>query len=116
MSHSEEGTVNEIRWVRLNGWNEFATRFVEAPVWTWDPVDGVTSYRARFAWPGHPALSLETSEPSLSMAPAWDRVPFGQVDLVVEGFDASGREISMPSWPKRFYKVPGFDGVRQDPL
>jgi len=108
--------MNTIRWVTLNGWNVFATRFVEPPIWTWSPVEGVATYRARFAWPGHPALSLETPEPKLSMAAAWDEVPFGQVDLVVEGSDAAGREVCMPSWPKRFYKVPGFDGVEQEPL
>ncbi len=108
--------MNDVRWIRLTGWNVYASRFVEPPTWTWDPVPGVARYRVRFAWPGRPATSAETAEARFSMAPVWTQLPDGQIDLIVEGFDGSGREACMPSWPKRFYKVPGFDGVRQAPL
>lgn len=108
--------VNSVKWVRLNGWNVHASRFVDPPTWTWDPVPGIAHYRVRFAPPRTPALSAKTTEPLFSMAPMWKDLPDDQIDLVVEGFDKAGREACMPSWPKRFFKVPGFDGIRQEPL
>ena len=105
-----------VRWVTLNGWNVHATRFVDPPTWTWDPVPGVARYRVRFAPSRRMAIDAEAPDTAFSMAGVWDELPDGQIDLVVEGLDETGRESCMPSWPKRFYKVPGFDGLRQEPL
>src|SRR5258708_4026605 len=108
--------MSPVESIRLTGWNEYSTRFVDPPTWTWNQVPGVSRYRVRVARPHEPARSFETSEPRFSMEGSWPEWPTGQMDLVVEGFDADGREVCMPSWPKRFYKVPGFDGVHQEPL
>lgn len=91
-----------VRWVTLNGWNVHATRFVDPPTWTWDPVPGVARYRVRFAPSRRMAIDAEAPDTAFSMAGVWDELPDGQIDLVVEGLDETGRESCMPSWPKRF--------------
>src|SRR5262252_5983823 len=108
--------MSTVNWIRLTGWNDYSTRFVDPPTWTWNEIPGVARYRVRMARPHEPARSFDITEPRFSTAACWPEWPAGPIDLVVEGYDAAGREVCMPSWPKRFYKVPGFDGVRQEPL
>ena len=108
--------MSAVKWIGLTGWNVYSTRFVDPPTWTWNQVPGVASYRVRMARPHEPARSFEATQPWFSMAACWAEWPAGPIDLVVEGYDGAGREVCMPSWPKRFYKVPGFDGVKQEPL
>jgi len=107
--------MEKIVRISLNGWNVWATRFVYAPTWTWDTVPGAAYYEVQLATEYGKAKGYRTDEPRFDMAPVWDQLPHGPIDMLILGFDAEGREICV-SLHKRFYKVPGFDGRRQEPL
>jgi hypothetical protein len=56
------------------------------------------------------AASFTVTETSFDLEPVWNALPCGTYDLLIQGFDANGEE-NCKSWHKRFWKVPGWDGV-----
>ena len=104
-------------------WNAFATKFIYAPAFGFEPVESAVKYRftvshlgtsmvespryrkdaptedpepRRVLGPGVPtgrALSFEADSPQQSLAPVWNDIPAGRVRVTAEGLDASGRVL-----------------------
>ena len=101
-------------------WNGFATKFIYAPAFDFQPVDGASEYRftvehlgtqmvesPRYKadkpsedpephWilgegaPTGQSWSFTADSPTASLAPVWNDIPVGKVRLTVEGLDADG--------------------------
>ena len=102
-------------------WNAFATKFIYAPAFGFEPVENAVKYRftvshlgtsmvespryrkdaptedpepRRVLGPGVPtgrSWSFEADSPQQSLAPVWNDIPVGRVQVTAEGLDASGR-------------------------
>lgn len=107
--------MKELIKINLNGWNVYATRFLYSPTWTWEEVADRASYEVKVAAGDESAKGYELDEPQFDMASIWDGLPQGPIDMIITGLDSEGKETCMPLH-KRFYKIPGFDGIKQQPL
>lgn len=104
-------------------WNAFATKFIYAPAFGFEPVESAVKYRftvshlgtsmvespryrkdaptedpepRRVLGPGVPtgrSWSFEADSPQQSLAPVWNDIPAGRVRVTAEGLDASGRVL-----------------------
>lgn len=104
-------------------WNAFATKFIYAPAFGFEPVENAVKYRftvshlgtsmvespryrkdaptedpepRRVLGPGVPtgrSWSFEADSPQQSLAPVWNDIPAGRVRVTAEGLDASGRVL-----------------------
>ncbi len=101
--------------ITLSSWNIYATRFVHAPALQWEPVPAARIYRVRVADAGSVLVRQDTPVPEFGFSEYWDRLPFGPLDLLIEGLNADGNEAAA-AFSKRIYKVPGYDGAVQKPL
>lgn len=102
-------------------WNTFATKFIYAPAFGFEPVENAVKYRftlshlgtamvespryrkdaltedpepRRILGPGHPTgqtWSFEADSPQANLAPVWNDIPVGRVRVTVEGLDAAGK-------------------------
>jgi hypothetical protein len=98
------------------GWNVYATRYVDPPTFTWHPLDGAAAYVVRFAHEDDKgARTVRLDSPAYNMAADWPAVGVGCIDMIATAVDGGGRELG-PAWRKRFWKAPGFDGVKRQPL
>jgi hypothetical protein len=97
------------------GWNTYSTRFVDPPTFTWRPLDGAAAYVVSYAHQDDKtARTVRLDAPTYDMTRDWSSVGVGCIDMIAVAVDASGQEVG-PAWRKRFYKSPGFDGVKQEP-
>jgi len=98
------------------GWNLYATRFVSAPTWEWQPFKGAVAYVVMFAGENEArAQTVRVEGPRYDMTKAWPALPFGSVDIIAWPVDARDRPLAA-EWRKKFYKAPPFDGIAQQPL
>jgi rhamnogalacturonyl hydrolase YesR len=98
------------------GWNVYSRRFVDAPTFTWKPLDGAAAYVVRFAHEDDKAArTVRLDAPTYDMTRDWPSVGVGCIDMIASAVDGNGQELG-PAWRKRFYKSPGFDGVKQQPV
>ena len=102
-------------------WNAFARKYIYAPAFGFAPVESAVKYRftvshlgtsmvespryrkdaptedpepRRVLGPGVPtgrSWSFEADSPQQSLAPVWNDIPVGRVQVTAEGLDASGR-------------------------
>jgi ribosomal protein S18 acetylase RimI-like enzyme len=103
------------RKIQLTGPTAYAPRFAGPPTLTWEPVDGAATYRVRVADENGIISDGRVIEPRIDLASIWDRLPDGPVDVLLQGYDPSGAEYCIGEH-RRLFKVPGFDGMRQEPL
>lgn len=101
--------------ITLTSWNRHSTRCVDAPLWTWEAIPAAHSYRVQVARPDDVAYRYATIEPDFDMQPLWASLPCGPVDILITAHDEQGQAVA-GAYAKRFYKVPGFAGDRQEPL
>lgn len=102
--------------IKLSGWNVNATRFIDPPTWTWEPVSTAAYYELRLAGAhDSKAKTYRLEQPCFEMSAVWEKLPLGKVDLLIMGFDAQGKEICHSVY-KHFVKAADFDGQRQEPL
>jgi hypothetical protein len=100
--------------IQLTGWNQYSTRFVFAPSFTWSPVAGAARYEIR--WQAGEASGTETSpEAAFSFDAAWSKIPLGRVGWSVVAFDKDDKPIGR-SRAMRFFRVPDFDGKDEQAL
>lgn len=77
-------------------WNGFARKFIYAPAFDFDEIDGAAVYRFTAS-----TLDAETPQswsftadsPKAALSPVWNRIAVGRTKLVVEALDADGRTI-----------------------
>ena len=89
-------------------------RFVAAPVLRWQQPKLATWFEIAVADQDREVWRCSTVVPEVDLAPAWPVLPQGPVDVLVRGFDDDDQEVSVRGH-RRFWRVPGFDGVRQRP-
>jgi hypothetical protein len=106
-----------ITGVTLTGRNQGATRFVNAPVWEWQPVAGAAQYEFLLASddPRTGARMHRVREPRFDMSTLWEELPYGAFDFLILALDVAGRQVGAQR-SRRFYKVPGWSGEVQEPL
>jgi hypothetical protein len=107
--------------LQQTGWNIAATRFVDPPTWSWQPLPGAVGYVVMLAGESDStARQIRLKEPRYDMTGDWHSLKDGVVTMIVWAVDAQDRPLCA-AWPnaaggKRFYKSPGFDGIAQKPL
>ena len=104
-------------------WNTFATKFIYAPAFEFEPVENAVKYRftvshlgtsmvespryrkdaptedpepRRVLGPGAPtgrSWSFEAESPQQSLAPVWNDITAGRVRVTAEGLDAAGQVL-----------------------
>ena len=77
-------------------WNGFAKKFIYAPAFDFDEVAGAANYRFTVVPLGEEtqaSWSFTADSPKAALTPVWGEIPVGQVRLVVEGLDASGKAL-----------------------
>jgi hypothetical protein len=103
------------RKIRLAGPTAYAPRFSAPPTFEWEPVEHAAVYRVRVADEDGVVSDGRVLEAKIDLGSVWGRLPFGPVDVLLQGYDEAGYEYCIGEH-RRFYKVPGFDGVTQEPL
>ncbi len=74
-------------------WNGFAKKFIYAPAFDFPEYEGAAGYR--FTVTGNEGSWTFTADcPKASLAPVWNDVAVGDVELVVEALDASGKALA----------------------
>ncbi|SDU59105.1 glycoside hydrolase family protein [Jiangella alkaliphila] len=105
--------IDPARVIRFEGPTAFSPRFVGPPLlrWAWVPLasrfEVAVADRERVVWTG------SVDAPAADLSAAWPLLPLGPVDVLIRGFDGD-REVAVRKH-RRFWKVPGFDGVRPAP-
>ena len=117
-SESDEEKENP-RWeinLKQTGWNVYSSRYVNYPVWTWEPIQGAAAYIIQLAHADDiKAQSFRINTPEYNMEKYWPDIPTGAIDMIAWAVD-SGDKPLCSAWRKRFYKSPGFDGKGQEPI
>jgi hypothetical protein len=100
--------------IRFTGPSSASPRFVRAPVLRWHPVAVATRFAVAVADVDEVVWTATVTAPEVDLAPAWPDLKLGPVDVLVRGFDDDGVEVSVRAH-RRFWRVPGFDGLRPVP-
>ena len=74
-------------------WNVFATKFIYAPSFDFQPVEEASEYLFSITPQEGEALSFKASSPKASLAPVWDKLSVGDVNLTVDALDAQGNVL-----------------------
>ena len=106
--------LDETRTIRFEGPSAASPRFVAPPVLRWAPVALSRRFTVTVADRDRAVWSATTTEREIDLAPAWPGLAHGPVDVLVQGFNEAGEEVSVRA-RRRFWRVPGFDGVRPEP-
>jgi hypothetical protein len=97
--------------MRLTSWNHTVARFLDPPVFTWEPIGDATFYRARVAGRGGAVLWEGVLEHErFDFASFWDRVPVGEVAWAVTAWGAEG-QLFGETGVRRFHRVEEWCGA-----
>ena len=66
-------------------WNVYSHRFLYAPAFPFEEVEGARSYRFMVSCEDGTTLSFLAKSPQADLSPVWDRIPVGEVSVSVEG-------------------------------
>ena len=75
-------------------WNVYSHRFLYAPAFPFEEVEGARSYRFTVSCEDGTTLSFLAESPQADLAPVWDRIPVGEVRVSVEGLRGRMRRAS----------------------
>ncbi|MGH3385347.1 MAG: hypothetical protein ACRDO1_12255, partial [Nocardioidaceae bacterium] len=106
--------VDVTRVIRFEGPTAFSPRFVHPPLLRWAPVKDAQRFQVEVADRDRVVWSEWVDAEAVDLSPAWPDVPLGPVDVLVRGCDEVGREVAVRGY-RRFWRVPGFDGMDQEP-
>jgi len=87
-------------------WNTFSGKFLYAPAFDFQAVEGAAQYRYSVKPTAKDAMqewSFTADEPNLSLAPVWGDVEVGNVVLTVEALDSEGKVIGVAG-ERKFYR------------
>ncbi|GIV82527.1 MAG: hypothetical protein KatS3mg051_1881 [Anaerolineae bacterium] len=107
--------MDKLNCIKLSSWNRWATRFVAAPTWSWEAVPGAACYVVDLAGVHDTARRYRLQRPYFDMAPFWEQLHHGPVDLLIQALDAQDNALCS-ALHLRVHKVPGFAGDEQEPL
>ncbi|MBP5504733.1 MAG: hypothetical protein J6X89_01365 [Bacteroidales bacterium] len=76
-------------------WNKFSFKFIYAPAFDFDDVDGAAAYV--FSAAGGDNTMLFTSDtPRAALTPVWGELPYGDIALSVQAIDADKQPVGEP--------------------
>lgn len=107
--------IREGRQILFQGPTSAGPRFVSAPVLRWTELPQVSTYRVAVASENAVVWKGDVTEPWVDLHSAWELLEPGLVDVLVRGLDDAGRDVAVRAH-RRFWRVPGWDGVREEPL
>ncbi|MBN2289668.1 MAG: hypothetical protein JXQ83_10085 [Candidatus Glassbacteria bacterium] len=97
-------------------WNVGSTRFIYAPAFDFQPVQGAAAYCfTAVPEPEGREYVFQAAEPWALLTPAWKDLPVGYVSLEVEALDSSGNSLGSAG-TRRFYRAAPFDGPYGEPV
>lgn len=94
-------------------WNGHAKRFVYAPAFDFPATAGAVSYRFK-ASSGGRIFTFDADRPWASLAPIWEEIPEGAVELGVEALDGKGKVLGVVG-NRIFYRAAPFTGEGPPP-
>ena len=101
-------------------WNKFAKKFMYAPAFDFQKVEGAATYRYTITQDGkeNPASwTFDAKAPNLALTPVWKDITVGDVVLKVEAIDKDGNVIGMAG-ERKFYRdapfTPPYNGAVRD--
>lgn len=95
-------------------WNAFAKKFMYAPAFNFQTVDGAASYLFTLTPEQGGALSFKASSPQAALSPVWDKLAPGNITLTVDALDAKGNALSRVG-ERKFLKDFPFQGPYAGP-
>ena len=124
---SQNKTFSEIAWeesaipVRpgkpgeVPFWNHYAFRFIYAPAFDYDNVDGAVEYRYDlFSEADSTTYSFTDTVPYSPLSPIWCDVPVGYFDIKVTGISADGEDLGLAG-EGRYWRASPFNGEYHTP-
>ena len=84
-------------------------------MWTWDTVQGVTTYKVMLAAGEGSAQTYNVKVPKFDMSAIWNQFDYGPIDMLIVGIDSRNNETCISLY-KTFYKLHDFDGFKRSPL
>lgn len=123
-------------------WNGFSTKFIYAPAFDFKTVDGAVKYRFTILLEGTADFSVARGDddsgsytngeetiaknnskvlntwtfsaktPNACLAPVWEKIPVGNMQLIVEGIDKTGKVVGV-SGKRKFMRDFPFSGPYQ---
>lgn len=94
-------------------WNKFAFRYIYAPVFDLDEVEGAGSY-VFTATAGDVTKSFTADTPTAALSPIWNDIPYGPVRLEVQAVDKEKQPVGEPA-VREFTKCQPFAGPYEEP-
>ncbi len=91
--------LRPIRPGRLDGkqeapfWNVYSHRFLYAPSFPFEEVDGARRYRFTLSCENGKTFSFDARSPQADLSPVWDALPVGEVRLSVNGLGKDGEDL-----------------------
>ena len=76
-------------------WNKFSTKYIYAPVFNFDAVEGATNYCLSIP-AGEEALFVCNASPVISLSPIWAELPVGWLEVTMNATDAEGKAVGEP--------------------
>ena len=90
-------------------WNGFATKFIYAPSFDFETVEGVSKYLYTVTADNGQSWSFTADSPKCALSPIWGSIPEGtNVTLTVEGITAEGR-VAGKAGERTFWRDYGFN-------
>ena len=97
-------------------WNKFSFKFIYAPAFDFDDVDGAAAY-VFAATDGDTTLFFTSDTPRTALSPIWGELPFGRIDLSVQAIDAEKQPVGEPqmrSFTKDYPFIGPYEAVSDD--
>ena len=97
-------------------WNKFSFKFIYAPAFDFDDVDGAAAY-VFAATDGDTTLFFTSDTPRTVLSPIWGELPFGRIDLSVQAIGAEKEPVGEPqmrSFTKDYPFIGPYEAVSDD--
>ena len=94
-------------------WNVAARRFIYAPAFDFEEVEGAAVYRFTLKAAGK-TLTFQAERPWAPLSPVWRDVPVAIVSLTVEGLDTDGKVVGRAG-TRKFYRAAVYAGPYRKP-
>ncbi len=94
-------------------WNKYSFRFIYAPAFDFDEVEGAGSY-VFTATSGDVSKSFSADTPAAPLSPVWNDIPYGLVHLGVQAVDKDNKPVGEPQ-TREFTKSQPFSGPYEEP-
>ena len=76
-------------------WNKFATKYIYAPVFEFEQVDGAANYCLSIPSGGE-SLFVCNNAPVIALSPIWNELPVGWIEATMQATGADGMAVGSP--------------------